>query len=458
VVGKTVIQAQCEPLYLNKMMQKLSIKMIAPAVLLCAVWLWYAMSSDTVPEAVSSAHAQSGTVNVNNNAEVSGLLFSDAGLNDELATKFQTAVRLIEQQENQAAITQLNEIIKKQPHAIEPYINLASLYAKSNNIDQASETLKKAIKANSNTAVLFESLQSLYAAQASLAYQRALEIDTIDDESLAVNLPVIKTLMVDKPDEAELALREHNRELLLQAAKNEEAFDELQSKFRDSNQEKAALLSSNAKLRSANQQQTALIGTQSDVESELTIKLKTELQQAEQKIAVLERQHAEKITALQNESNRKIAVLQFQVDQASISSTVIASVENPAAQNETANRTKADNTSIAIDLVRAWARSWAEQDVPAYISFYENQFRPSNGLSNKQWRDQRKVRLTNKSYIKVDVSNFKVEDRDTQFRVTFSQHYRSNNVDDRITKRLIFNKKNEDWSKAKITSEQVIVR
>lgn len=440
-----------------------------------AAWLWFKTSPDTAPQTVVAAQAKNS--DSSSSEAVSGLLVKDLSLNDRLAAQFSSAVSLIEQNENNAAIEQLSEIIEQQPYAIEPYINLASLYARSNDIDQASETLKKAIEVNENTAVLFESLQSLYAAQAALAYQRALEINTIDDQSLAVNLPTINTLQVDKPRAVEVALQEKNDQLTLEVENAKKELVTWQNRFQGIEKEKDELLNFNAQLKAASQQQ-------GDSESQLLSALKVELQEAEQKSVNVERKYAEQISELQNESSAKIAALQEQLEQAqealasveNSNSPVVASVEVSAEENagpvvtsvveavvpDAANTpeviSEEDYTFIAVDLVKAWASSWAEQDVPAYIAFYQDTFRPANGLSNQQWREQRQVRLTNKAFIEVDVDDFKVDDRNTQFVVTFSQHYRSNNVDDKITKRLVFNKVGDDWSQAKIVAEQVISR
>ena len=110
----------------------------------------------------------------------------------------------------------------------------------------------------------------------------------------------------------------------------------------------------------------------------------------------------------------------------------------------------------AIELVKEWARSWASQDVDTYVSYYADNFRPSSGLSYEKWRQQRQTQLTNKSFIEIVVSDFVVEQRGEQFAVTFSQHYKSNDIDNTITKRLVFNKKARDWSQAKIVKESLV--
>jgi len=443
-------------------MQKYPIKMITIGALLCAAWIGYSANSGSAPKAVAAAQVDNKS---DESGVVSGVFFRNSNLNDELASKFKSSVNLIESGEHQTAIIQLNEIIKQQPQAIEPYINLAALYAKSNNIDQASVTLKKAIQVNENTSVLFESLQSLYAAQAALAYQRALEIDTVDDKALAVKLPTIKTLMVDQPNAADSLLQESNQKLSLKIAQNEQVLDSLRSKLSDADKENAALVSSNAQLKKEFQQQAQLIATQGDTQTQLVITLKRDIEQAKQKNIALEREHAQKIAALERESNKEIALLQSQFNQAlaiasaqtSAGSQVVAAVEPaPVVVQAPLVKDDAPSETVAIELVQAWARSWAAQDVSSYIAFYEQGFRPSNGISNSKWREQRQVRLTNKSFIEVTVSNFKLKKRASQFEVTFLQHYKSNNVDDKIYKRLVFDKKGKDWPQAKIVAEQVV--
>ena len=64
--------------------------------------------------------------------------------------------------------------------------------------------------------------------------------------------------------------------------------------------------------------------------------------------------------------------------------------------------------------------------------------------------------MQNKKFIDVQVSNFTIRETDTQLAITFMQHYRSNTVDDRIRKRLVFQKNGNDLSKAKIVNEKVV--
>jgi len=191
------------------MTQKRSIKIVIFVALLCLVLLWGANRSSNEAESLPGLN-ESSEQQV---SDASALVIRDASLNRKLAERFRLTVGFIEKGQDERAIAELNEIIRQQPTAIEPYINLASVYAKSNDIDRASETLINAIEVNKNTSVLFTSLQKIYAAQAALAYQRALEVDTVSEKELTVSLPVIDTLMVDKPNDTEQSLISDNEDL-----------------------------------------------------------------------------------------------------------------------------------------------------------------------------------------------------------------------------------------------------
>jgi len=135
-----------------------------------------------------------------------------------------------------------------------------------------------------------------------------------------------------------------------------------------------------------------------------------------------------------------------------------------AAQTSTSTVVQVDDAKLtfearerqAIDLVQSWARSWSAQDVSAYVSHYADNYSSSRSITRAQWLEQRRIRLTNKEFIRVNVNSFKVKDLGSQFSVTFSQYYQSNTVDDTVTKRLIFDKNTSDWSKSKIVNERLV--
>ena len=464
---------------IEKMTQKRSIIIVIFASLLCLVLLWGVnRSSDDAEQRGLNASSEQNLSGAT--GDTSALLIRDASLNEKLAERFRLTVGFIKKGQNERAIAELNEIIRQQPNAIEPYINLAAVYAKSNDIDRASKTLIKAIDVNKNTSVLFKGLQKVYAAQAALAYQSALEVNVVNDD-LAVSLPVIDSLMIDKPNNVEQGLIATNEGLQQQLDDNVAEMKTLRQSLAQALKEKNELVVSSSVVEGAG---SAAVDNES---AELLFQQKAQLE-----IDELKKEHEQQLNELQTQFDTQVLALQRQIDlqtamlvEVDLKPSEVAPVSNVDdvldAKKEVAVNTEepvikqpelvqvissedaSDNSDVedqknntAINLVKAWARSWAAQDVDTYVSHYEANFRPNSGLSNQKWREQRQVQLTNKSFINVNVNDFVVEEQGDQFSVTFSQHYKSNNVDNTITKRLVFKKKSDDWSQAKIVQEQVV--
>ena len=107
-------------------------------------------------------------------------------------------------------------------------------------------------------------------------------------------------------------------------------------------------------------------------------------------------------------------------------------------------------------VVRNWAKAWADQNVPAYLSFYSNSFQPEGGLDYDRWREQRKTRVAAPPFINVTLSNIAVaiDDQDS-VQVRFTQRYRSNLVNDQVMKELQMRQENGQW---RITRERLLPR
>jgi tetratricopeptide (TPR) repeat protein len=100
--------------------------------------------------------------------------------------------------------------------------------------------------------------------------------------------------------------------------------------------------------------------------------------------------------------------------------------------------------------VEDWAAAWARRDVPAYLSSYADNFRPSN-MSREAWQAQRTERISRANFIKVDLSNLKTSGDARQATVTFNQRYESNLLSSSTRKTLTLVKQDSGW---KITSER----
>ena len=119
-----------------------------------------------------------------------------------------------------------------------------------------------------------------------------------------------------------------------------------------------------------------------------------------------------------------------------------AAVTKPAKiirkNNQSADIQKIKNNTAVETVLQAWAAAWSAQAVDVYLSFYHDQFKPSNAMSRKGWVQSRRLKLKKPRWIKVGLSNFKVERNDgKQAVVKFKQVYRSNRYRDVSSKRVV---------------------
>ena len=101
-----------------------------------------------------------------------------------------------------------------------------------------------------------------------------------------------------------------------------------------------------------------------------------------------------------------------------------------------------------------WAKAWSSQDVDFYLERYSDEFLPPKGLSREAWESQRKIRLASPDYIKVNLSDIKINYHEENFAdIEFIQHYQSNTYTDTVKKSLSMQNIEGDWL---IVAEKVI--
>ena len=113
------------------------------------------------------------------------------------------------------------------------------------------------------------------------------------------------------------------------------------------------------------------------------------------------------------------------------------------------------STPNIIETVKSWAQVWSKQDVSQYISFYAPDY-SSRGKNRTQWIADRKIKIGNKQFIEVKVSDFdqKLTNKGV-ILVSFSQSYRSDTIFDTVRKQLTFKNFPSGW---KIVNERIIGR
>ena len=92
------------------------------------------------------------------------------------------------------AITTFTKLTEEYPELPEPYNNLAVLYASQNQLDKARTALEMAIRTNPSYATAHENLGDIYAKLASQAYNKALQLDAANANSVKPKLALIREL------------------------------------------------------------------------------------------------------------------------------------------------------------------------------------------------------------------------------------------------------------------------
>lgn len=92
------------------------------------------------------------------------------------------------------AIATFTKLTEDYPELPEPYNNLAVLYANQNQLDKARTALEMAIRTNPSYATAHENLGDIYAKLASQAYNKALQLDAANANSVKPKLALIREL------------------------------------------------------------------------------------------------------------------------------------------------------------------------------------------------------------------------------------------------------------------------
>jgi len=107
---------------------------------------------------------------------------------------------------------------------------------------------------------------------------------------------------------------------------------------------------------------------------------------------------------------------------------------------------KVVNAAPIEKILQAWSSAWSAQAVDMYLSFYHNQYKPSNGLSYKGWIQSRRLRLKKPKWIKISLSEFDVKQQtNKQAIVNFKQLYQSNSFRDVSTKQMVLLYTKDGW-------------
>jgi hypothetical protein len=435
------------------------------------------ISAASANNTLSELGIASGPINFREGVKVNSLSTDELA---SLSRRFDDANAAIERGDIDAGLKGLEALIAEYPSVIEPYLNVASVYAEREDLEKARATLLSGFSANPKAGMLFDHLKKVHGALAASSYRQALETDSPKESNITLILARASSISTELDQSKQIAALQK----MLQESQNQsqgqnqsrvaepenrlqtEKVAALESSLRDleegklvdqsiyerelgglkkqiDEQSQALLLSQIAERDALNQ----LAEITEQLESQKAVVVPARASSSELAITLAKSQQQAQAYAVLDAENSKLREENEKMAQAAVADESVISGASLMQKTRQKN---------AIGLVQSWAKAWSEQDVSAYVEHYGENYSSSRSLSRARWLEQREVRRTNKSFINFEVSNFEVEDMGPQFSVIFSQYYRSNTVDDRVTKRLIFNKIGDDWSQSKILEEQVV--
>jgi tetratricopeptide (TPR) repeat protein len=111
-----------------------------------------------------------------------------------------------------------------------------------------------------------------------------------------------------------------------------------------------------------------------------------------------------------------------------------------------AEEEKAQNRQAVETAAKNWANAWSAQDVDRYLASYGKEFVPPKGLSRKAWENERRKRLRRPSFIKVTLSNMKINLHGKDYaEIRFTQSYQSDTYGDKVKKEILMRKVDNKW-------------
>ncbi|QLI82476.1 L,D-transpeptidase family protein [Chitinibacter fontanus] len=104
--------------------------------------------------------------------------------------------------------------------------------------------------------------------------------------------------------------------------------------------------------------------------------------------------------------------------------------------------------STAASTLGQWKNAWESLNTEQYLNFYGSQFISGEGQNINAWRQQKAQVNAGKKWAKVelkDLSIFAVTGGTPQMVATFEQDYRSDNLENKMRKRLYWQPENGQW-------------
>jgi Flp pilus assembly protein TadD/uncharacterized protein YchJ len=319
-----------------------------------------------------------------------------AGKPKDAQGRFLKGLILTELNRTSEAIETFNDLTDEFPELPEPYNNLAVLYANQGQFERAKNSLEMAIRTHPAYATAHENLGDIYAKMASMAYNKALQLDK-SNASAQTKLALVKELFGPPAAQA--------------AAKT-----------------KVAAV-------------TAKPATMKPAAAASPAQPTTAIETPTQATAPAAATPAASTPAASSSATATPAPATPAPEKPKAS----AGTEKPKATAQSNAATQAELEQ----LIRGWAAAWSKKDVDAYLAYYVADYAPP-GSTHADWAELRKARLIKPTSIRVEIADLQVKMLNKKAIVSFKQTYESNILKNTTSKTLVFEQLDGAW---KITEE-----
>ena len=280
------------------------------------------------------------------------------------------------------AITTFTKLTEEYPELPEPYNNLAVLYANQNQLDKARTALEMAIRTNPSYATAHENLGDIYAKLASQAYNKALQLDATNANSVKPKLALIRELFA--PETAGKPGRP------------------------------AAAAPATA---------PAVVATQRPAPPAAVAP-----------------------APAPTPATTPTPIPASAPTAAPAPAPAIAQAPTPAPAATPAAASDAAAVQAVTSAVQAWAAAWSAKDMQAYLGAYDKSFDPPGRQTRSAWEKEREARIVGKSKINVQLSDVTVVVNGDKATARFRQAYTADALNVTSRKTLDLVNHNGRWS------------
>lgn len=315
--------------------------------------------------------------------------------------RFLKGLILTELNRYQEAIKVFAELTADYPQLPEPYNNLAVLYAAQGQYERAKENLEQAIRTHPSYATAHENLGDVYAKMASLAYDKALQLDA-SNVSAQTKLALIRELF-SPTRVADAARTEAARPSTARSAAKP-----------------AARTPAGGATASMPGKEAPGAGAEPAGSSEAS----------------------QSVAADGGEGRAAVALAEGERARVQASPPAVAQVAPSPAKTAPP---PAEAKAAIEKTIREWAQAWSRQDVAAYLAFYGSNFVPPQGLDRAAWETQRQQRLQAPKQIKVEVSDLRISVNDGKAKARFRQRYAADHLQGTYNKTLDLELQGGQW-------------